>query len=103
MGPYTAPRSEMPACSRSTMSLMLQSPRPPSLSEVREGAYQFCNGIRPPANCSLGDEPPSELIFVWHKVQCPRPSTRYAPRFHSTDCVESDWYSPSRKYSVRQP
>src|ERR1700732_4777706 len=85
------------------MTSMLQSPSPPSLLDVSDGAYQFCIGMRPPSNAFDAELPPSALIAVWHIAQCPGPSTRYAPRFHSTDCVGSGLYSPSRKYSVRQP
>src|ERR1700709_2894471 len=92
----------MPACSRPEMSSMLQSPSPASLFEVNDGAYQFCTGIKPPSKRLDGELPPSALIAVWHIVQCPSPSTRYAPRFHSTDSVVSGLYSPTRRYSRRQ-
>src|SRR6201996_9724993 len=85
------------------MSLVSQSPRPASLFDVSDGAYQFCSGIRPPANAAELTGPPIALIDVWHMPQWPRPSIRYAPRFHSTDLVGSALYSPSRKNSVRQP
>ena len=58
------------------MSSMLQSPRPASLFEVSEGAYQFCIGIRPPSNAFDSELPPSALIGVWHIAQWPRPCTR---------------------------
>lgn len=46
-----------------------------------------------------------DIIFFWvaRMPQWPRPSTRYAPRFHSADLVGSGLNSPSRKNSVRQP
>lgn len=103
IGPNTAPFCDTPACSRSDSSCTCQSPRPSSLSFVSDGAYQFCSGIRPPANADELTGPPIMLIEVWHIEQWPRPSTRYAPRFHSTDFVGSGLYSPSLKNSVRQP
>src|ERR1700761_4029915 len=103
IGPTAAPRCEVPFFSRALMSLMSQSPRPASLLDVSDGAYQFCSGIKPPAKADELTGPPIALIDVWHMLQCPRPSIRYAPRFHSTDLVGSALYSPSRKNSVRQP
>src|SRR5471030_205002 len=103
MGPYTAPRFDTPDCSKSETSSMLQSPSPASLFDVSEGAYQFCTGIKPPSKRLEGELPPNALIAVWHIVQWPSPSTRYAPRFHSTDCVVSGWYSPGFMYSMRHP
>src|SRR5258707_2520998 len=82
---------------------MVQSPRPASLFEVSDGAYQFCIGIKPPSKACESELPPSALIAVWHIPQWPRPSTRYAPLFHSTDLVESGLNSPSLKNSVRHP
>ena len=55
---------------------MLQSPRPASLFEVSEGAYQFCIGINPPSKACDSELPPSALIAVWHMPQWPSPSTR---------------------------
>src|SRR6185437_5001656 len=89
IGPNTAPRCDTPFLSRLAMSVMSQSPRPASLFDVSDGAYQFCSGIRPPANAAELTGPPIMLIDVWHIEQWPRPSTRYAPRFHSTDFVGS--------------
>src|SRR6201985_225974 len=103
IGPNTAPRCDTPVFSRALMSLMSQSPRPASLLDVSDGAYQFCSGIKPPAKADELTGPPIALIEVWHMLQCPRPSIRYAPRFHSTDLVGSALNSPSLKNSVRQP
>src|SRR5260363_96880 len=47
IGPNTAPRCEMPVFRRPVISSSVQPAKPASL-DVREGAYQFCNGIRPP-------------------------------------------------------
>src|SRR5215469_12804445 len=93
----------MPVRSRSVISLMFHSPRPASLLEVSEGAYQFCIGMRPPSNALDSGLPPSALIGEWHIAQWPNPSTRYAPRFHSADLDGSGLYSPSWKNKVRQP
>src|SRR6185295_1789605 len=82
---------------------MVQSPRPASSFEVSDGAYKFCIGIKPPSTACDSELPPSALIAVWHMPQWPRPSTRYAPRFHSADLVGSGLYTPSLKKSVRQP
>jgi len=65
IGPNTAPRCDTPVFSRSLMSLMSQSPRPASLFDVNDGAYQFCNGIRPPPKAAELTGPPIALIDVW--------------------------------------
>src|SRR4030095_10600470 len=85
------------------MSLRLQSPRPASRLEVSEGAYQFWFGIMPPSKALDSLDPPRTLIAVWHIAQRPSPSTREAPRLHLADCFGSGTYSPSLKYSARQP
>src|SRR5579863_9864894 len=95
IGPNTAPRCDTPVFRRAVMSLVSQSPRPASLFDVNDGAYQFWSGIKPPANAAELTGPPIALIDVWHMLQWPRPTIRYAPRFHSTDFVGSGLYSPS--------
>jgi hypothetical protein len=39
------------------MSITDQLPSPDSWLEVKEGAYQFCRGIRPPANALSSELP----------------------------------------------
>src|SRR6476620_7782514 len=97
MGPYTVLRWDTPTCSRSAISLSLHSPSPASRFDVSDGAYQFWFGIMPPSKALASLEPPRMLMAVWHIAQWPRPSTRYAPRFHLADCAESGVYSPSLK------
>ena len=55
---------------------MLQLPRPASVFEVRDGAYQFCIGMRPPWKALDSELPPSALMALWHIAQWPRPCTR---------------------------
>lgn len=39
---------------------------------------------------------------VWHVLQCARPCTRYAPRFHSALCAGFGAYAPSFRNSQFQ-
>ena len=83
IGPATAPRAETPLRSSATMCGVSQPATLASSAEVSEGAYQFCTGISPPARSSVLEVAPSALRLAWQALQWPRPSTRYAPRFHS--------------------
>ena len=79
------------------MSLRLQSPRPASLFDVSEGAYQFCIGIKPPWNASDSELPPSALIGrVAHRAM-PEPVDQIGAAVPLRRLVGSGWYSPSLK------
>src|SRR5229473_1332209 len=56
------------------------APRPVAMSDVRSGANQ--PSMTAPVKSLLFSMPPRRLRGEWQPLQWPRPSTRYAPRFH---------------------
>src|SRR6185369_16793445 len=81
------------------ISAAVQSPRPVERFDDRLSANQ--PSIAAPLNCLLFSMPPITLRGEWQSLQWPRPSTRYAPRFHAADCAGSGRYAPEVKYSSR--
>src|SRR5215469_451498 len=61
----------------------------PDLSGVMSYAFQPCVIAPPSAFDPL--VACRKLRSVWHSPQCPSASTRYLPRFHSGDLLESDF------------
>ncbi len=102
IGPIAAPRAPWPSRSRRTTSSSGQSCTPASFGEAREGAYQPCMGICPPLKSGLFAVAPSALRGAWQAMQWPRPSVRYAPRFHSAGCVVSGRKGSGEKNRLRQ-
>jgi hypothetical protein len=65
-----------PSLSNRTISGVVQPCTPASAGDAREGAYQFCIGIKPPLSSSLSLVAPKALRGAWQAWQWPRPRTR---------------------------
>src|ERR1700678_3005176 len=85
----------------SLTSSMLQAPRPVRSLAVRSGATQLSRV--PPWKAGSDLSAPSALFGVWQPPQWPKPSTRYAPRFHSGDWLGSALNAFEFKYKRFQP
>src|SRR3954449_8552806 len=70
-----------PLCRYSAISSTLQDFRPLRSAPSSRGANQPCTSP-PPRGLPLSA--PKMFFGVWQPPQCPAPSTRYAPRFHSS-------------------
>ncbi len=69
IGPRAAPRGVSPVLSSAATSPLDQSATPASALEASEGAYQFCNGIRPPLSSRLSRVAPKALRGEWQAAQ----------------------------------
>src|SRR6185312_13979940 len=80
------------------MSSRVQPLRPSRSPAPRFGENTY--SAMPPCIGWLVSAWPSTFLALWQAPQCPAPSTRYLPRFHSAERFGSGWNCFASRYSL---